>query len=50
MYSLGDMKVVELVMVRSKWLVCSTASVLTFLSESYSELLKASEQVEWLAS
>ena len=44
-YSCGDMKVVEVVMYRSKWFVCSAASVLTFFRESYSELLKASEQL-----
>ena len=34
-YSCGDMKVVELVMDQSKWLVCPTASELILFSESY---------------
>ena len=44
-YSCGDMNVVELVMDRSKWYVCSAASELIFFSESYNELVKASEQL-----
>ena len=44
-YSCGDMKVVEVVMDLIKGFVCSAASVLTLLRESYSELLKASEQL-----
>ena len=50
MYNLGDIKVVELVMLLSTLLVCSAASVLTCFNEKYFELLKADEQVVWFFS
>ena len=50
MYNLGDIKVVELVILLSTLLVCSAASVLTCFNEQYFELLKADEQVVWFFS
>ena len=45
MYNLGDIKVVELVILLSTLLVCSAASVLTCFNEKYFDILKAHEQV-----
>ena len=50
MYNLGDINVVELVILLSTLLVCSAASVLTCFNEKYFELLKADEQVVWFFS
>ena len=47
MYNLGDIKVVELVMLLSTLLVCSAASV---FDEQDFDLLKADEQVVWFFS
>ena len=44
-YNIGDMYVVDIVIRRRTELVCSAASVLSFRSDPYSELLKESQQV-----
>ena len=44
------MYVVDVVIRRRTELVCSAASVLSFRSDPYSELLKESQQVVWLAT
>ena len=44
------MYVVDIVIRRRTELVCSAASVLSFRSDPYSELLKESQQVVWLAT
>ena len=49
-YNIGDMYVVDVVIRRRTELVCSAASVLSFRSDPYSELLKESQQVVWLAT
>ena len=46
----GDMNVVELVIFRRALFVCSHASLFTFISFTYSEVLKDVEQVLWFAS
>ena len=49
-YNIGDMYVVDVVIRRRTELVCSAASVLSFRSDPYSELLRESQQVVWLAT
>ena len=44
------MYVVDVVIRRRTELVCSAASVLSFRSDPYSELLRESQQVVWLAT